>query len=161
MPSEEKPVFDVGDGSALADPVRAFRLVLLLAQRLRYLMDDRLRPDGLTTQQAALLTAVSALGRPSLNEAAAALETTHQNAAQLVAALRRKGLLEVAPDPADGRRRLLVTTEANARYWAGRDEGDHQAVADWFAGLEPGELRAFCALAARLLDGLPGRRALQ
>ena len=52
------------------------------AQRLRYLMDERMRADGLTTQQAALLTVVIALGRPSLTEAAAALGTTHQNVAQ-------------------------------------------------------------------------------
>jgi DNA-binding MarR family transcriptional regulator len=157
MSPEQKPVFDIGADSALEAPVRAFRLVLLLAQRLRYLMDDRLRPDGMTTQQAALLTAVSALGRPSLNEAAAALETTHQNVAQLVAALRRKVLLEVEPDPADGRRRLLVTTEANTRYWEGRDQGDHQAVADWFTALDPDETRNLCTLLARILDGLPAR----
>src|SRR6266508_3990415 len=52
--------------SSAPPPVRAFRTVLLLAQTLRYLMDDRLRADGLTTQQAALLTVVAGLGRPSL-----------------------------------------------------------------------------------------------
>src|SRR3954447_16233214 len=44
MSPEQKPVFDLGADSGLEAPVRAFRLVLLLAQRLRYLMDDRLRP---------------------------------------------------------------------------------------------------------------------
>lgn len=72
-------------------------------------MDDRLRADGLTTQQAALLTAVRSLGTPALTEAAAALGTTHQNTAQLVAALERKGMLRTEPDPADKRRRLVPT----------------------------------------------------
>jgi len=151
MSTAGKTLFGIGPGSELVLPVRAFRSVLFLAQRLRYLMDDRLRADGLTTQQAALLTAVAALGQPSLTEVATALGTTHQNAAQLVAALQRKGFLRVEPDPADRRRRLLITTAANDRYWSSRDEGDYAAVADWFSALSPAELRTLCDLTERLL----------
>jgi DNA-binding MarR family transcriptional regulator len=154
MSDQEKTLFDLGESSRLTPPVRAFRASLLLAQRLRYLMDDRLRADGLTTQQAALLTVVIALGRPSLTEAAAALGTTHQNVAQLVSALQRKDFLSVEPDPLDRRRRLLVTTEANDRYWRSRDAGDEEAVADWFAALTPDEVAQFAALAERILAGL-------
>jgi DNA-binding MarR family transcriptional regulator len=143
-----------GLDSPLTPPVRAFRAVLLLAQRLRYLMDERLRPDGLTTQQAALLTAVIALGSPTLGAAAAALGTTHQNAAQLVAALERKGLLAVEPDPADRRRKRLVATAANARYWRGRDADDEAAVASWFGALAPAEVDTLVALVSTVLDGL-------
>jgi DNA-binding MarR family transcriptional regulator len=144
--------FNTGPGSALEPPVRAFRTLLLLAQRLRYLMDDRLREDGLTTQQAALLTAVIALDGPALGEAAAALQTTHQNAAQLVAALERKGLLRVEADPSDRRRRRLVATEANEPFWAERDRGDQDAIASWFAVLSPDELATLCSLADRVLQ---------
>ncbi|MBF9132423.1 MarR family transcriptional regulator [Plantactinospora sp. S1510] len=159
MSSSGKPLFDGGADSAdLEPPVRAFRLVLLLGQRMRYLMDERLRPDGLTTQQAALLTAVLALGRPTLTEAAAALGSTHQNVAQLVAALTRKGLLRVESDPADRRRRRLVGTEANAEYWRNRDDDDHSAVADWFAALRPAEIVLLCELAERVLADLADRR---
>ena len=45
------------------------------------LMDQLLRADGLTTQQAALITVVDLLGTRSLSQAAAALWTTHQPAA--------------------------------------------------------------------------------
>ncbi|BCY05354.1 MarR family winged helix-turn-helix transcriptional regulator [Actinoplanes sp. L3-i22] len=153
MPPPEQTLFDLGPDSQLTPPVRAFRLALLLGQRLRYLMDDRLRADGLTTQQAALLTAVRALGTPALTEAAAAMGTTHQNAAQLVAALERKGMLRIEPDPADKRRRRLVPTEAGARYWAERDTGDEAAVAEWFAALTPAELATWSALSQRILAG--------
>ena len=51
---ESKPLFNVGADSKLAPPILAFRALLLVAQRLRYLMDERLRAAGLTTQQAAL-----------------------------------------------------------------------------------------------------------
>lgn len=157
MPDQEQTLFDLGTDSRLAPPVRAFRATLVLAQRLRYLMDDRLRADGLTTQQAALLTVVRALNRPALSEAAAALGTTHQNAAQLVTALERKGMLRTEPDPADRRRRRLVATAEGARYWNGRDTGDEEAVADWFASLTPAELATFSALTEKVLAGLRAR----
>ncbi|TDO54274.1 DNA-binding MarR family transcriptional regulator [Kribbella sp. VKM Ac-2527] len=144
----------IGSGSRLDPSVRAFRTVLVLAQKLRYAMDDRLRVDGLTTQQAALITVVEASGEPSLAEAAAALGSTHQNVAQIVAALVRKGMLEVRPDPADKRRKLLSTTMTNAAYWKQRDEGDFAAVADWFADLSPAELKTFCELGDRVLGRL-------
>ncbi|MEU8077769.1 MarR family winged helix-turn-helix transcriptional regulator [Catellatospora citrea] len=141
----------------LTPPVRAFRATLYLAQRLRYLMDERLRADGLTTQQAALLTLVGALGTPSLKQAAAGLGSTHQNVAQLVQALQRKGMLAVQDDPADGRRKLLSVTEASRAYWAARDDGDHAAVASWFTALSAAELDTFAALADRLVSALDPR----
>lgn len=144
LPDEKPPV----------PAVQAFRTVLMLAQRLRYLMDDRLREDGLTTQQAALVTAVAALGRPSLKEAAAVLSTTHQNIAQLAAALERKGMLRSVPDPGDGRRRLLETTELNEDYWRRRNEADHAAVEEWFGTLSLDEQVTLCALTSRVLGGL-------
>jgi DNA-binding MarR family transcriptional regulator len=145
-------LFNLGDDTALTPPVRAFRATLVLAQRLRHLMDERLRPDGLTTQQAALLTVVRKLGNPSLTETAAALGTTHQNAAQLVTALERKNMLESHPDPADRRRRRLTATDTSARYWTARDTGDEDAVATWFDTLTPDELHTYTTLTRRLLD---------
>jgi DNA-binding MarR family transcriptional regulator len=141
----------IGPESPLDPSVRAFRTVLTLAQKLRYAMDERLRADGLTTQQAALITVVAAAGKPSLAEAAAALGSTHQNVAQIVAALVRKDLLQVEADPADKRRKLLSTTNVNAAYWKQRDEGDFAAVADWFGDLTPAELETFCDLAGRVM----------
>jgi len=62
-------------------------------------MDQLLRADGLTTQQAAIITVVDLLGTPSLSQAATALGTTHQNARQLADALERKGFLRISTDP--------------------------------------------------------------
>jgi DNA-binding MarR family transcriptional regulator len=144
----------IGPDSALDPPVRAFRTTLALAQKLRHAMDRRLREDGLTTQQAALITVVKAAGTPSMAEAAAALGSTHQNVAQIVAALVRKDLLEVLPDPADKRRKLLAATSNSATYWQRRDESDFTAVADWFGDLSPQEIETFCALADRVVKRL-------
>jgi DNA-binding MarR family transcriptional regulator len=119
-------------GEDAATRVRIFRLLIVLAQELRTLMDQRLRPDGLTTQQAALITVVDAMGAPSLSQAAAALGTTHQNARQIADALVRKGLLSIGPDEKDARVRRLRTTEQNRAYWRQRSWPDQQAVLGWF-----------------------------
>jgi DNA-binding MarR family transcriptional regulator len=152
--NKSEELFGIGAGSELAPSIRAFRTTLMLAQKLRYAMDERLRTDGLTTQQAALITVVTAMGKPSLAEAAAALGSTHQNVAQIVAALVRKELLQVEPDPADRRRKLLSATNNSTAYWRERDAGDHAAVADWFAGLSPAELETFCELSDRVIARL-------
>jgi DNA-binding MarR family transcriptional regulator len=147
-----------GLGPDLDPSVRAFRVLLSTGQRLHYLMDERLRPDGLTTQQAALLTVVKALDGPSVTEAARALGTTHQNAAQLVTALIRKDFLRTEPDPADRRRNRLIATETSEAYWRQRDASDHTAMADWFSALTPDELQTLTSLAERLLGALSRNR---
>jgi DNA-binding MarR family transcriptional regulator len=152
--NKTEDLLGIGPDSALEPSIRAFRTTLTLAQKLRHAMDERLREDGLTTQQAALITVVVASGKPSLAEAAAALGSTHQNVAQIVAALVRKDLLQVEADPADKRRKLLSATNHSAEFWKERDEGDHAAVAEWFGDLSPAELKTFCELSDRVLARL-------
>jgi DNA-binding MarR family transcriptional regulator len=137
-------------GPDAATRIRAFRLILVLAQQLRTLMDQRLRGDGLTTQQAALITVTEALGGPTLSQAAAALGTTHQNARQVAAALERKGFLLIEPDAADGRVRRLRTTPRSRDYWRERSPGDQRHVLEWFAGLSAAEARLLLDLLARI-----------
>jgi Fur family transcriptional regulator, stress-responsive regulator len=103
---------ELGEGNAKR--IRLFRLVLMVAHSMRTRMDEALRGDGLTTQQAALITAVEAMGSPSLTQAAAVLGTTHQNSRQVADALVRKGFLRIVQDPQDGRVRRLVTTPTPA-----------------------------------------------
>ncbi len=116
-------------------------------------MDARLRPDDLTTQQAVVLTAVSALGSPSVSDVAAAIGSTRQNVTQLVAALERKEMLRVDADPVDSRRRVLTTTRLSEDYWGQRNEGDYAALADWFGMLTGEELEQLCDLLGRVLAG--------
>ncbi len=126
-------------GPDAAVRIRTFRLVLVLAQRLRTLMDQRLSADGLTTQQAVLITIVEALGRPTLTQAAAAMGSTHQNVRQVAAALERKGFLVLEPDDADRRVKRLRVTARSAEYWPGRSLADQRHVLDWFSGLSAAE----------------------
>ncbi|TDD30749.1 hypothetical protein E1218_00075 [Kribbella turkmenica] len=58
-----------GPESAPAPSVRAFRTTAVLARKLRCATGERLRTDGLTTQQATVFTAAAALGESFLAEA--------------------------------------------------------------------------------------------
>lgn len=152
---------EVDGGSLAAEDavrVRTFRLVLRAARELQYRMDRLLERDGLTTQQAAVLTVVRAAdGPPSLSELAAALRTSHQNVRQIADALARKGFLRVVGDRSDGRVRRLHATAACERYWRARNPDDYRAVSAWFAALSTTEIGTLHDLLLRLSDDLRGR----
>jgi DNA-binding MarR family transcriptional regulator len=143
-------------GSENTTRIRIFRLLILVAQEMRTRMDEILRPDGLTTQQAALITVVEALGSPSLTQAAASLGTTHQNLKQVAAALARKGFLRIVRDAEDGRVRRLVTTARSREYWQQRSAADHERVVEWFAGFSEDEVRTLFELLWKLEEKLRG-----
>jgi DNA-binding MarR family transcriptional regulator len=137
-----------------ADAVKCFRLIAFTGQRLRYLLDERLRADGLTSQQGFLLTIVGALERPTLGAVAKAMSSSHQNVKQIAAALERKGMLAIVPDEADARARRLELTEASARYWQNRDADDFAAIGGWFSALEGEEQRVLADILAKLAKSI-------
>lgn len=141
-------------GGDAATRIRTFRLIILVAQELRTLMDQLLRTDGLTTQQAALTTVVDAIGAPSLSQAAAALGTTHQNVKQIARVLERKGFLRITSDEHDARVRRLTTTTKSRLTWQRRSATDQQLVLDWFSTLDPHEAHTLFRLLLRLETSL-------
>jgi DNA-binding MarR family transcriptional regulator len=144
-------------GPERAAQVRAFRMILFIAQELRYLTDQLYRAEGLTTQQATLLTAVRTRGQPSLSELASALATSHQNIKQLVAALETKGFVRLVVDKEDARVRRVMTTAKNEKLWARRDPDDFVRVGEWFAALDAPETARLAGLLAKLQGGLRTR----
>lgn len=141
-------------GDHRAAELRSYRLLIVIGQQLRRLTDDLLRDDGVTAQQATLLTVVKALGRPALADVAAALTTSHQNVKQIAVALERKGLLKIVHDADDARVRRLVTTAKNERYWKTRGPFDVETIARWFSPLSKAESVALVTLLAKLHEGL-------
>jgi DNA-binding MarR family transcriptional regulator len=113
-------------------------------------MDQLLREDGVTTQQAALITIVDAIGSPSLSQAASVFGTTHQNTRQIATALERKGLLRIVADEHDRRVRRLVTTAKSREIWERRSNADQQRVLEWFSSLGEDEARTLFELLLRL-----------
>jgi DNA-binding MarR family transcriptional regulator len=155
MNTSNKPFADITDEERLAsgsadDAVRCFRLISYTGQRLRYLLDQRLREDGLTSQQGFLLTVVRMRGRPTLGEVATAMSTTHQNAKQVASALERKGMLKIVPDESDGRVKRLEATEVGKPGWENRNAEDYAAIAHWFAALSRDEQQVLAQLLSRL-----------
>ena len=148
----EAEVAALGEGDATR--VRTFRLILVVAQTMRTMMDDLLRADRLTTQQAALISVAEALSGPSLSRAAAALGTTRQNVKQVARALERKGFLRVVPDEDDARVRRLVVTERSREHWRGRSGEDQRTVAGWFSALSDDEAETLFELLSRLDAGV-------
>lgn len=145
--------------------LRLVRAIIVLAAQLRTRLDRQLADDGLTSQQAAVMTVVRSAGRPSFREVAAALSTSPQNVRQLVGVLLRKGFARVVDDPRDARVKRLVATAKNARYWAARDEADHREIFALFDPLSTREVEATLAslqkllLRARLAPPAPGSSA--
>lgn len=136
----------------LSPAVQTFRLVIVLAQELRTLMDQRLQESGLTTQQSALLTVIEIKGQPpTMTEAARALGMTHQNVKQLALALERKGFLNMVPDERDARSKRLETTRKHKKFWAKRDPDDHAVVNEWLADLSAEETAMLASLLARAI----------
>lgn len=140
-------------GSA-TDAVRCFRLISFAGQRLRYFLDQRLREDGLTSQQGFLLTVVRMRGRPTLGETAAVMSTTHQNAKQVALALERKGMLKIVTDKDDARIRRLEATKTGKRGWEERNAEDYAAIGEWFATLSRDEQRTLSRLLSRLANAI-------
>ncbi len=139
-------------GESLTPAVQAFRLVIVLAQELRTLMDQRLLPSELTTQQAALLTMIETAGHaPTMTKAARALAMSHQNVKQLAVALERKGFLEIVPDEQDARSKRMQTTKKHRRFWAKRNPQDHACVAQWLSGLDEAEMATLARLPAKAI----------
>lgn len=141
-------------GEERAAQVRSFRLLIRIAQQLRHLTDRLYRVDGLTTQQAALLSIVKVRGKPSLSELAGAMFSTHQNVKQVVTALVGKGFLRLVEDEKDARIRRVVTTPKNERHWAKRNPQDFERVAEWLSVLSVAEVKELYRLLAKLQDGL-------
>jgi DNA-binding MarR family transcriptional regulator len=140
-------------GESGATRVRTFRLIVVVSQAMRTMMDELLRADGLTTQQAALISVAEALSGPSLSQAAGALGTTRQNVKQVAHALERKGFLRVEQDEDDARVRRLVVTEKSRAYWRGRSADDQRTVAGWFAALSDAEAATLFDLLSKLEAG--------
>ncbi len=141
-------------GPERAAQVRSFRLLHHLGQRVQFLADRLYEADGVTAQQAMLMTLVQMLGRPSLRELAGAFGTSHQNVKQIASALVRKGFVAIVDDPDDGRVRRVAVTPKGRRYWAGRDGADFAQVATWFAGLSADEVAQLLALLQKLAESV-------
>lgn len=136
--------------SALAQDLRA--LLGKLKRRLR----DQAHVGDLTPSQVAVLLRLEKEGPATASSLARAEGMRPQSIAPVIAALESAGLVNGAPDPADGRQTLLSLTDA-CRKWAEKGRAARQ---DWLtrtlqarlSAQEQGELAKAVALLKRLVD---------
>jgi DNA-binding MarR family transcriptional regulator len=86
------------------------------ARHVTQFYDRRLAPTGLTTPQFSILARLRRRGPSTINELAEELVMDRTTLGRNLRPLERDGLLAIAADPADRRRRALaVTPEGEAR----------------------------------------------
>src|SRR6202161_253119 len=114
------------------------------ARTLARRFDQALRPVGLTNGQFSLLMSLNRPKPPSMAPVAALLAMDRTTLTAALKPLQRRGLVEVTPDPADKRGRLLrLTFEGRAllREAVPIWETAHGAVEQLLPGGDPDSLR--------------------
>ncbi|PSH70537.1 MarR family transcriptional regulator [Phyllobacterium brassicacearum] len=81
------------------------------ARALARRFDDAMRPFDLTNGQFSLLTSLNRPKPPNLSSVASLLAMDRTTLTAALKPLERRGLVVVAPDPADKRSRLMVLTQ--------------------------------------------------
>src|SRR5580693_2178 len=88
------------------------------ARGLARRFDDALRPIGLTNGQFSLLVSLNRPKPPGMAAVALLLAMDRTTLTAALKPLRRRGLLKITADPADGRGRLLTLTAKGRRLLA-------------------------------------------
>lgn len=88
------------------------------ARGLARRFDDALRPIGLTNGQFSLLVSLNRPEPPGMSAVALLLAMDRTTLTAALKPLRRRGLLKVTEDPADGRGRLMTLTAKGRRLLA-------------------------------------------
>ena len=88
------------------------------ARALARRFDDALRPLGLTNGQFSVLMSLNRPKPPGMAAVALLLAIDRTTLTAALKPLRRRGLLKITADPADGRGRLMVLTAKGRRLLA-------------------------------------------
>src|SRR5579863_6194713 len=88
------------------------------ARGLARRFDDALRPIGLTNGQFSLLVSLNRPNPPGMSAVSMLLAMDRTTLTAALKPLRRRGLIKVTADPADGRGRLMTLTAKGRRLLA-------------------------------------------
>ena len=121
--------------------LHAQRAARALARRF----DDALRPLDLTNGQFSLLMALNRPEPAGMGSVASLLAMDRTTLTAALKPLQRRGLVEVSPDPADKRSRLITLTPTGLKLLARAVpiwERTHSAVEGLLSGADPDHLRS-------------------
>jgi DNA-binding MarR family transcriptional regulator len=109
-----------------------------LARRITQIYDDALAPHGLTIGQLGLLAVLGRRRGLGVNALAERLGADASTVSRLIRPLEAAGLLAIAPDPNDGRAKVITITAAGFAKRAAAVEAWNDAQADVAERLGPG-----------------------
>lgn len=111
---------DIGEASRMDQANRLFFRLYQCANMLHKTGTRAVESEGLTTQQWAVLGALSRPGMDdgmSMGDLARYLMVSRQNLTGLISRMERNGHLRSAPDGRDRRSRLVTMTESGREVW--------------------------------------------
>jgi DNA-binding MarR family transcriptional regulator len=114
------------------------------ARALARRFDEALRPVGLTNGQFSLLMSLNRPKPPGMGSVASLLAMDRTTLTAALKPLQRRGLVEVTPDPADKRSRLMTLTPAGRSVLSSAVpiwERTHAAVENLLTDGDPDRLR--------------------
>jgi DNA-binding MarR family transcriptional regulator len=132
-------------------------LVKQVQRQFRQATDAALRPLGLSTAQYSVLFAVSAQPGISAAELARQSFVTRQSLQDVLAGLRRSGLVEVAPT-GTGRRRDITLTDGARDLLAVAEGAVREVEHRMLAGVDQAEVACAAAVLRRCRDNLTTSR---
>ncbi|MBC2724717.1 MarR family transcriptional regulator [Desulfosporosinus sp.] len=119
-----------------------FALIFLLERRLEATFDRILAAENLTAKQWLVLAAVEGIlqGKPSIQEVARQLSTSHQNIKAIALNLEKRGFLLLEKDPKDKRVTRLSVTAQSQSLWQARVDVDKANLEELFQHLSGEEV---------------------
>ncbi|QAY63207.1 MarR family transcriptional regulator [Xylanimonas allomyrinae] len=136
-----------------------FGSLFVLGQHLTRHTEAALVPFGVTSRQwllLAVLTRAFPGQRPTLSQTAAVFGTSRQNVKKIAGQVAARGLVELLPDPSDGRTvRLAVTDKVSAVFDTTEAVAQQRAfLGAVFADLTDCEVATLFGLVSRCIDTL-------
>lgn len=129
------------------------------ARALARHFDEAFRPLGITSGQFSLLMSLNRPDPPTMGAVASLLAMDRTTLTAALKPLERRGLLAVAPDPADRRARRLALTDAGrallvpgARIWCTTHDALDRLLADSLANGGDGLREGLRAVSAALVS---------
>ena len=125
-----------------------------LARLFEQALARRIRPLGLTPGAFPFLLALWARDGRTQADLAAEVDVEQATAANTLARMERDGLIARAPNPDDGRSRLIHLTEAAQALRGGAEAAAEAANAEALAGLDPAARAAWLAASGAMIANL-------
>lgn len=145
-----RPSLEAADGELTADALALHRSLLELKRVYQFRDRDRICCHDISVTQCWALEALIRRGPSTLKELAAELYLDKSTTSRVADALQRKGYLERAPHPHDGRALTLRPTDAGADLYRRIETELVEEQRQLLAGFSPDVRSSLIELIARL-----------